>query len=109
MPVEFVGHPLLDELDSCIMDEAARQTLGARYGILPEEFVLGLMPGSRKSEIQHLLETQILSARKVIQQASHVRVVLCLAPGVEKQDIQSKLESYLDFPLSPLFRESHLK
>jgi len=49
VPVEWVGHPLLDELDQRHFDQAARSRHRAKYGILPDDLVLALMPGSRRS------------------------------------------------------------
>lgn len=44
MEVDFVGHPLIDEI------EARRQTSGIR-----RENVIALLPGSREQEIKHIL------------------------------------------------------
>src|SRR5215471_7554522 len=51
IPVEYVGHPLLDVVPFTLSPEEGRRRLG-----LPKEgTVVGLLPGSRREEIEHLL------------------------------------------------------
>src|SRR5436190_1552709 len=59
MKVSFVGHPLLDELHRETFDDAVRKERRQRYGVAESEFVIGLMPGSRRSEIKHHLQVQL--------------------------------------------------
>lgn len=49
--VMFVGHPVLDSLDSICTRQDARK----RFGIGDSELTIGLLPGSRRQEIQQLL------------------------------------------------------
>lgn len=98
MKVEFVGHPLLDELNPAHLDPAAREIHRSRYGIRPDEVLLALMPGSRKSEIKHHLKVQIDAARELIKKHPRLKVALFVAPNFEKEQVQAWL-SDLDFPL----------
>ncbi|MDD3147441.1 MAG: lipid-A-disaccharide synthase [Candidatus Riflebacteria bacterium] len=59
--VEFVGHPLLDHAKPAMTaDETCR-----KYGLQPDRPVIGLCPGSRRSELGLLLPT-MLEAGKII-------------------------------------------
>lgn len=96
--VEFVGHPLLDELSPKHFDPAARAVHRAKYGIGPNDLVLALMPGSRNSELKHHLSAQLEAARRLISHHPHLKVMLFVAPNFSKEQVQSHL-SGLDFPL----------
>lgn len=96
--VEFVGHPLLDELKPSYFDGSARGHHRSRYGIGAKDIVLALMPGSRRSELKHHLQTQLETARLLAQKYPHVKPVLFVAPNFSTEQIQAQLGD-LDFPL----------
>ena len=60
--VQWVGHPLLDELPAMPSRDGARQSLG----IEENQIAVVLLPASRKQEIKYLLPT-MLEAAKVLQ------------------------------------------
>ncbi|MCB0349935.1 MAG: lipid-A-disaccharide synthase [Bdellovibrionales bacterium] len=97
--VEFVGHPLLDELKSELFNEEARQVERSRYGVLPGETWIGLMPGSRNSEIKHHLVSQLQAAQIIYSQNKQLKFALLVAPTFSKEDIQKVLPQY-DIPLT---------
>jgi lipid-A-disaccharide synthase len=101
VPVSFVGHPLLDELppaESANDHEMKRR----RFGLETMEVVLGLMPGSRGSEIEHHLRTQLETAailvRKYQDSSRTIRPVLLVAPSLEREAIQ-KAMGEVNFPI----------
>lgn len=98
MQVEFVGHPLLDELDPRHFDTSARAMHRAKYGIGPDDVVLALMPGSRNSEIAHHLTTQLEAARELHKRHPNVKMALFVAPNFSKEKVQAWLAD-LNFPL----------
>jgi lipid-A-disaccharide synthase len=81
VPVEFVGHPLLDQVGSAPTREEARRALGIEDGAL----VVGLLPGSRQQEIVGLLPTMRDAAVKVRAAIPRTRFVLGLAPTIERR------------------------
>ncbi|MDZ4661591.1 MAG: lipid-A-disaccharide synthase [Pseudomonadota bacterium] len=89
--VEFVGHPLLEELTANLFNPSDRMKARARYGILDDELVLGLMPGSRKSELKNHLSTQLGVAKKLGLKYSRLKVALLVAPGLEREAIRKEL------------------
>lgn len=97
--VEFVGHPLLDEVKSDYFSEPQRDEARSRYGILSNEICIGLMPGSRKSEIRHHLITQVQAAEILHKQNNKIKFALLVAPTLSKEAIQGLLPRY-DIPLT---------
>jgi len=79
VPVAFVGHPLLDALADAPERDAARRELG-----LPRDArVLGLLPGSRREEIDRMLPVMREAVLRIGRARPDVRVVLAQAPTVE--------------------------
>lgn len=98
VPYEFVGHPLLDELDPKYFQPEYLKTHRARCGVSENEIVIGLMPGSRRGEIKQHLGIQLEVARRLCRKYSNIRILLMVAPSRTKEEIQDQLEN-LTFPL----------
>lgn len=92
VPVQFVGHPLLDELGPQFSDANYRQVERRHRGIQDSDIVLGLMPGSRKGEIARHLETQISVARNLVQEFPQVKIALLVAPTFTREQMQTAME-----------------
>jgi len=74
----FVGHPLLDVLGGYRHDRRFAAQLG-----LPEgRFVLGLLPGSRRREIDFLLRPMLGAAEALDRELGGITVAIPPAPGV---------------------------
>jgi lipid-A-disaccharide synthase len=80
VPVEFVGHPLLDVLPLHVGRDEARR----RLGLDPSEVVVGLLPGSRREEVARLLPAMLGAARRLAEAGKARRFVLGLAPTVDR-------------------------
>lgn len=80
VPVTFVGHPLLDEFQGPLPSPPP----------FDRDFppVVGLLPGSRESEIFRHLPI-MLQAAEILSQQMNVRFILSIAPGAPAQPIQS--------------------
>ncbi|MEN8170185.1 MAG: lipid-A-disaccharide synthase [Pseudomonadota bacterium] len=65
VPVKFVGHPLVDEVHS----DYTRESIINELGLNPAHPVLGLFPGSRRSEVSRLLPL-------MLQSAVHIKTVI---------------------------------
>lgn len=98
VPVEFVGHPLLDELHDSLFNDKDRAFHRAKYGLSESDILLALMPGSRRSEIKHHFDIQIETARRLRLRHPNLKVALLVAPTFQKEDLQIKLNA-LDFPI----------
>ncbi|NTV13375.1 MAG: lipid-A-disaccharide synthase [Desulfobulbaceae bacterium] len=74
LAVDFVGHPLLDTVKS----SSSRSEFFARQGIVPgSRPVLGLLPGSRISEVRTMLPIFLAAARLL---TARIGPLLCLLP-----------------------------
>ncbi len=87
VPSEFVGHPLLDELDDKYFDPEYRKLQRSRYGITDQDVVLGLMPGSRRGELKNLLPQQLRVAARIAKKYSNVKILILCAPTITKEQI----------------------
>jgi lipid-A-disaccharide synthase len=81
--VEFVGHPVLDALAGAPTREQARGELGLD-GAGP---VIGVLPGSRREEVERLLPAMSEAAARVAAAHPHARFVLALAPTIERATV----------------------
>ena len=90
--VEFVGHPLLDELEAHQLSESQRSEQRKKYGIADEHTVLALMPGSRQSELKHHLEAQLGAARELCLKKPDLKVALFVAPSFSIEEMKEKLQ-----------------
>jgi len=83
VPVSFVGHPMADLVNvACSRDEAATS-----FGLDPANRIVGLFPGSRKSEISRLLPTVLGAARLLQQRFPGMLFVLPLASTLHDDDL----------------------
>lgn len=94
VPYEFVGHPLLDELDPELYDEQKIKSRREKYGITDKEKILALMPGSRRGELDQLLDIQLATARLLLQKHPHLRIMIFVAPTIKKEEMQARLENF---------------
>ncbi len=94
VPYEFVGHPLLDDLNPDLLDQQKIQFQRSKYGIGPKEKVLALMPGSRRSEIEQHFQIQQDVAKNLSLKYNHLRILVCVAPPLSKEFMQQKMENF---------------
>jgi len=85
LDAEFVGHPLVDRDIQLPDKQQALQSLG--LGTAGP--VIGILPGSRKSEISGLLPPMLEAAGRIRQEFGDARFVLPLAPGIEQEYLQA--------------------
>ncbi len=84
----FVGHPLIEVIENELKDSNLIDKKTDCWG--PQALrkpILGIMPGSRKSEIQFNLSTQLKTAQKLMAQ-DLVEARLLLAPTLNLEDIK---------------------
>lgn len=98
VPFEFVGHPILDEIQEKYYDPIYRKTHRNRCGIQDDEIVIGLMPGSRRGEIKRHLQIQLEVARRLYKNFPKIRVLLMVAPTLDKEVLQAQLDD-VAFPI----------
>jgi len=74
--VRFVGHPLMDVVRSDFTQEQARSVLGLNAG----QRTVALLPGSRRSEIVHLLPDMLSAAKILKARFPDLQFILPVAP-----------------------------
>lgn len=80
---EFVGHPLVDFAQTPLSTQAARTHLNLSKSEDDENTpVIGLMPGSRRSEIRHIFPVMLRAAANIAQVYPNAEWILPLAPGI---------------------------
>ena len=83
---EFVGHPLVDFAQTPLSTQTAREHLELSETADDENTpVIGLMPGSRRSEIQHILPVMLRAAANIAQVYPNAQWILPLAPGISHE------------------------
>jgi lipid-A-disaccharide synthase len=83
IPVEYVGHPLLDAVPLALDKADVR----ARLGIDSSRIVVGLLPGSRREEIENLLPPMLEAATRLAGSDGKRAFVLGLAPTVSRTTV----------------------
>ncbi len=80
--VRYVGHPLLDQTPDAGRVQLVRDRLGISTATVPEATdppILGLFPGSRRTEIERLLPLMVGAARLLKARFPDLRIALPLA------------------------------
>jgi lipid-A-disaccharide synthase len=78
VPVEFVGHPLVD----LARPEQPRTPFLAGLGLRPDARTVALLPGSRPNELQRIATTMAESAAIIRARVSGVQFVVARAPNL---------------------------
>jgi lipid-A-disaccharide synthase len=87
VPVEYVGHPLVERLRSAasIDRERARRELG-----LPSDArIVALLPGSRGSELRYLLPLQLAVARVLHARDPRIHFVMPRAASLARETLEA--------------------
>ena len=83
---EFVGHPLVDFAQTSLTVHEARESLNLHEtGDDQEAPVIGLMPGSRRSEIRYILPVMLAAAANIAKVYPNAQWILPLAPGISRE------------------------
>lgn len=96
--VDFVGHPLLDELSLFKEGQWDRELWRSRQGVSKDDFLLGLMPGSRKSEVGFHLETQIKAAQILTEKYPFIKVSILVSKNLDMQSLKHQIPN-VQFPI----------
>jgi len=86
----FVGHPLLDVVRAKYSREEALRRFGLREGIT----TVGILPGSRQSEVVRLLPEMLMAAEIIENKLSSVQFVLPLADTLETHFVSNIIRQY---------------
>jgi len=79
VPVEFVGHPLVDLARA----SGDRDDLRARLGLLPDAPAIAILPGSRPNEVARILPDLVQAAILIRAREPRAHFVVARAPNLE--------------------------
>jgi lipid-A-disaccharide synthase len=105
VPVTYVGHPLADLIPFEPNKDEARAQLRLPSGKL----IVALLPGSRRSELQHMAGAFVLAAHRFRQEVHDVHFVCPTATRVTRDMFELAMHQHqrTDLPLTLLFGHSH--
>ena len=79
VPVEFVGHPLID----LVHTDVSRATFLGGLGLSPDQPTVALLPGSRTSELRRILPTLMAAAERIRSAVPGVQFVIARASNLD--------------------------
>ncbi len=88
--VTFVGHPLLDEVKT----KYPRTEALKRFGLKDEAITVGILPGSRHSEVARLLPEMLGACRILTEKLSPLQFVLPLAGTLDPDFVRDILRQF---------------
>ena len=84
VPVEFTGHPLVDEVIADKTLEQARNLLG-----LEDKTTIGLFPGSRSGEIKNVLPVMLAAAKLLKAHDGDLQFALPIASSLNEDSFEA--------------------
>ncbi|WP_245503501.1 lipid-A-disaccharide synthase [Aquabacterium lacunae] len=99
----FVGHPLADTIPM----EAPKAPARAALGLTADAPVLAVLPGSRRSEIQHIAPAFLQTVAVLARQRPDMQFVMPVVPGLRDMVEPMVREHCPDAPLQVLDGRSH--
>lgn len=97
--VDWVGHPMVDSVRASLSKEEFCQ----QQGLNPQQPILGMLPGSRESEVSRLLPAMLAAAERIQVQQPDAQFVLPVASSLQQSVLFSELPPYI----RPVLRQSY--
>jgi lipid-A-disaccharide synthase len=86
IPVEYVGHPLVD----LVRPHLTREQFFAEIGLEPGTATVALLPGSRKKEVSNILPTMLQAASR-LSLTHKAQFVVAVAPTLDTRWLEKAL------------------
>jgi lipid-A-disaccharide synthase len=87
--VEFVGHPFIE----LVQPTMAREEAFKLFGLTPGIKTIGLLPGSRKAEIDRLLDVMVQASALIKKDLGECQFVLPIADSIDPEYVRGKLRN----------------
>jgi lipid-A-disaccharide synthase len=81
VPVEFVGHPLIDLLPQTVTRTAFLQA----RGLTPQAKTVAVLPGSRTNEVRHILPDLLRACDAIAARVPDAQFVVARAPNLDDE------------------------
>ncbi len=95
VPVEFTGHPLVEEVKPDKSTAEARALLE-----LDDDTTIGIFPGSRRGEIKRVLPIQLAAAEKLLKKNPDLQFVLPLAESLDDEVLDPFIEQIVSLRIA---------
>jgi lipid-A-disaccharide synthase len=79
VPVEFVGHPLVD----LAVASASRDPFLRRLGLAPDAPTVAILPGSRPNEVRRILPDLVAAGERIRGRVPRAQFVVARAPNLD--------------------------
>lgn len=83
VPAVYVGNPLLDEA----RPRLSKETFCRQQGLSASQALVGLLPGSRRQEIENILPAMLGACRMLSEKQPSAQFALNLAPGSSEETV----------------------
>ncbi len=93
LPVEFVGHPLLDVIGE---GGVAGEKTASDLNVSSDSPIVGLLPGSRRQEVSRLLPIMLKAAKLMKKEITTLRFILPRASTISSAEIKNLLPPDLE-------------
>ena len=105
VPVTYVGHPLADIIPLAVDKAEAR----AQLRLPARKLIVALLPGSRRSELQHMADTFVLAAHRLRQDVPDIHFICPMASRETRDMFEAAVHAQqrTDLPLTLMFGHSH--
>jgi lipid-A-disaccharide synthase len=100
VPVEFVGHPLIESVRAT----KTKEEFCYAHGLVPDRPILTLLPGSRRKEIRHILPTLCTVVERIRAAKPDTQFVLPAAPNLDRGLIEGIVGSH---PIRLVYSETY--
>ncbi len=90
VPCEFVGHPLLDQVKIA----QSQKELRKKFELPKDKKIIGLLPGSRESEVKRILPIMLKTASCLQQEIPDLVFLLAQSPNIKNELFDWILESH---------------
>jgi len=105
LPVTYVGHPLADVIPFDPDKHQARMELRIPAG----QRTIALLPGSRRSELLHMSDLFVQTARRLLQDLPDAHFIVPTVSRTTRELFEAALRRHdaMDLPIKLLFGHSH--
>lgn len=87
---EYVGHPLLERA----RPRMTREEFAAQFGMDPSRPIVGILPGSRRAEVVHLMPVLLDAIRLIYREVMDAQFVIGVAPTISSDLMVSYLNGH---------------
>ena len=88
--VDYVGHPLLDLVKPAYSKQESQKI----FNLDESKTTIGLLPGSRQSEVVKLLPEMLRASEILAQKIQHVQFILPLADTLERETVEGIVSGF---------------